>query len=401
MYLTYAYHRSEFSGIMTVNKCLRYILTEGLVPTARDRDHATTKSLKTQPQPQPQQPNSSLVSISKRISTLIDPKLILDTIHRLDGDGPWRFLLNQFQEHTLHLTNGKILFQHVVNFVLVQAYRHLEMIKVLTQTFHANPNVLVPVREDALRGWIVDCSILNTQYHQCLQGDDQIDPNTLHEEEETWNIGQWSDNGQQIQGYSILHLNAISSSPAGEKRTAYLVQHAPIRADPFKDSYELNTDDLAQTLHDITGTPIDIAFRHYHEKVSAFYLHEVFPSCVNDLVLMDRKYQPHRRITPLMFIANRKHYCGMDVDDSEHHGLQFLIQRCNADVNMRDSAGETVLMRAIRSNRAYVVKHLLELSADHDCWEEIEMAMVKDNPRIFNLIREYWPAVWKKRPFDA
>jgi hypothetical protein len=123
----------------------------------------------------------------------------------------------------------------------------------------------------------------------------------------------------------MIALKQITSC---EKRTAYLVQEAPICADPFKCSREFiifqTGGELGQPIHiqEYERTVIDIASTERNYKVSEFFLHNVFPSYVNKLCLKHNCFLPDSAfITPLMFVANAYVSRGKNKDNSDHEGF--------------------------------------------------------------------------------
>jgi hypothetical protein len=176
LYMLFMRDRVSFHGIYIISKCLHCILTEGISSDLMDQR-----------------------TVMQRLCALLDPKLILETVHRLDDATTLKVLLKQFEVQMSHLPDGKLWFQHVVDFALVQGHNHANLIKVLIENFHANPNTLIPtVTCNLSRKRVVNYQMLNERYHQRLQGNDaalmKLQP------EEAWNIGQLDSKGGPVQG---------------------------------------------------------------------------------------------------------------------------------------------------------------------------------------------------------
>jgi hypothetical protein len=368
---------------LSPGKYLRCILTEGMEVVDRKR--------------QPQVSTSP--SVLKRLSHLLGPALILETIRIMDEPVHVKFLLDQFKELTSKLIggdNGIVIFQHVVNFALAQSHRHLAMMKLLAERYQANPNVLVPVRHD-----IVDCQVLNQRYYKALANQ----PSNTLKDVETWNIGQQVGSfGVRIQGYSVLHLITMAEKVVTcDKRLAYLLKEAPLLAEPFIKCRSFNTDGSLQR----PKTAIDTATSCLYYHVLDFYINEIFPTFVNQLVLVDQRIRNdnNRWITPLMLILvayDFPSFLEPYDDDLQFRRMRILMQECKADVNVRDSAGETVLMRAIRDEQLIAVEHLVALSDKHD-WEAVDKEIFQRDPSLRDILWEISPSTFKnkKRPFPG
>jgi hypothetical protein len=63
---------------------------------------------------------------------------------------------------------------------------------------------------------------------------------------------------------------------------------------------------------------------------------------------------------------------------------------------VRDSAGDTVLMRAIRADREFVAMRLVELSDKHD-WTAIDKTVLEGKPALMRQLWEHFPYNWRKR----
>ncbi len=86
--------------------------------------------------------------------------------------------------------------------------------------------------------------------------------------------------------------------------------------------------------------------------------------------------------------------------------LANLIGDCHANVNIKDSNGETVLVRAINANHVHVVERLLTLSSEHDLSatradNRTMQELLKDKHDLIAKITRFVPSSWwKKRQLE-
>ena len=131
---------------------------------------------------------------------------------------------------------GKTLYQHAINYCLVQSYSSLGLIKHFIEKYHANPNVLIPIDciEDTYTAIHVDA--LQGEYEMFLTDCDSRSPYHIGHQ---WSIGEDSyyDEGVNdlIEGWTVLHRvlhhKDCSNFERYEMRVAYLVHYG--NANPY------------------------------------------------------------------------------------------------------------------------------------------------------------------------
>lgn len=103
--------------------------------------------------------------------------------------------------------SGKQLFQHIVDFALHEAFDRFDIMRDLIETFHANPNAIVPIKVPIeFCDSSLDIRMLQAYFENLL-----AHPSTFRMphcyEEERWSIGE-VDSSQlhrRIEGWTLLH----------------------------------------------------------------------------------------------------------------------------------------------------------------------------------------------------
>ncbi len=325
----------------------------------------------------------------KEQHAIIDPSLLLHTInHGSQGTLSWiKIIVSNIKRRV-----SPELFQHLMNFCLAQSYRHLPLLKYFAATCNADPNIIVPVLfqqhiidPTLLQQWFEEEEIARVKQHVTNKWTTLVTSSN-------WGIG--TNMHSPIVGYGVLHLIAKDSVTGNDRRFAYLVKHC--NANPY-------------LLTPRRLTPCQIAENSYVWKIWWYYPDNVFQSSINELVLIDNKYptQPEVWITPLMYYVHA--WCSFEkaIEKCYVNCLRRMIHNYHADVNVKDSNGDTVLMRAIRADRFFVVKHLMELSDKHDLNTvnnegETLQEVAMHRPAIKSILSQYVPASWwKKRTLTA